>query len=267
MNRIDPTQSWIRPMRRFLQATGRDARRAISSPRMVQPPPRWYRHLGAILVVLALVQAVRSVDRALAPAGGSRPGLAEIGLPDALAWHAWSARMGLPVSEAGGGFWTAPASGGGRIGVFPEPGAVAVASVAGWTVESDADWLPWGRLGGDSRGHRFEKIQVTGYSSRPCETDSTPTLTASGTVTQIGTVALSRDLLRSFSADAPFDFGDKVLIPGLGVFEVRDTMHPRWTRKADIWFDSTERALRFGRRAAFITGVQESAPTLADRLP
>ena len=95
-------------------------------------------------------------------------------------------------------------------------------------------------------GQRFQSIEVTAYTSCRSETDSTPDLTASNTTPKPGTIALSRDLLRTFTPGAPFDFGDKLLIPGVGVFEAHDTMHPRWKGKADIWFTSQAKGARVG---------------------
>lgn len=126
-------------------------------------------------------------------------------------------------------------------------------------------WIFRRLTGPDSEFHRFIRVHATGYTSCVTETDSTPHLTASNTLTAPGTIALSRDLLRTFTPGAPFDFGDKVLIPGVGVFEVWDTMNARWQTRADIWFESKESARRWGRREVFLTRVDEDAPTLAYR--
>jgi 3D (Asp-Asp-Asp) domain-containing protein len=107
--------------------------------------------------------------------------------------------------------------------------------------------------GGDTLA--FRSVVVTGYTSSPHETDSTPFLTASMTRVRSGCLALSRDLLRSFTPGAPFDFGDWVVIPGVGLFIVEDTMNERWTNRADIWFADRREALRWGRRVAWIAPV------------
>lgn len=104
----------------------------------------------------------------------------------------------------------------------------------------------------------FEPVVVTGYASRAAHTDSTPGLTATMTRVRPGCIALSRDLLRTFTPDAPFDFGDCVVIPDVGVFSVEDTMHPRWTRRADIWFANTRQALHWGRREALIARLPDA---------
>lgn len=98
----------------------------------------------------------------------------------------------------------------------------------------------------------FRPIVVTGYTSCPRETDSTPFITASMTRVRPGCLALSRDLLRTFTPGAPFDFGDWVVLPGVGVFIVEDTMNARWRARADIWFRERHDALHWGRRQASI---------------
>jgi 3D (Asp-Asp-Asp) domain-containing protein len=104
--------------------------------------------------------------------------------------------------------------------------------------------------GGDAL--EFHRVVITGYSSSDRETDDSPDLTASMTPAQDGCLALSRDLLRTFTPKAPFDFGDYVLIPKVGIFLVQDTMHPRWRSRADIWFADSQTAARWGRRTKWI---------------
>src|SRR3989344_8386082 len=84
------------------------------------------------------------------------------------------------------------------------------------------------------------KVNVTGYSSRVEETDDTHFVTASGTIVRSGVVAANW-----------LPFGTKVRIPavfGDQVFTVEDRMHQRNANKMDIWFSTTEDALRFGNR-------------------
>lgn len=103
--------------------------------------------------------------------------------------------------------------------------------------------------------HRFLLVKVSAYTSSHAETDESPDVTARGRLARPGTLALSRDLLRTFTPGAPFDFGDRVLIPGMGIYVVEDTMNPRWTRKADIWFSNRATALRWGVRDVYLTQV------------
>jgi 3D (Asp-Asp-Asp) domain-containing protein len=92
------------------------------------------------------------------------------------------------------------------------------------------------------------RILVTAYASEAGMTDDSPNLTATNTRPQEGTIALSQDLLRSFTPGAPFDYGDIIEAKGLGRFRVEDTMHARWTKRADIWFPTRAEALRWGAR-------------------
>lgn len=91
-------------------------------------------------------------------------------------------------------------------------------------------------------------VTVTAYSSTMDQTDSTPFLTASNRRVRPGIVALSRDLLREYTPGAPFTFGDKVEIRGVGVFTVEDTMNPRYEKRVDIWFASRTAARKWGRQ-------------------
>jgi 3D (Asp-Asp-Asp) domain-containing protein len=97
-------------------------------------------------------------------------------------------------------------------------------------------------------------VSVSAYTSRECETDATPFITAANTSTRPGVVALSRDLLKRYTPGAPFDFGDVVHIAGMGEFVVEDSMASRWQHRADIWFESVDDAREFGRRRATMTG-------------
>ncbi len=92
-------------------------------------------------------------------------------------------------------------------------------------------------------------VTITGYGSVEAQTDDTPHITAANTRTREGVIALSQDLLREFTPGAPFAFHDVVEIPGVGRFSVEDTMHPRWTHRADIWFPTREEAISWGRQS------------------
>lgn len=117
-------------------------------------------------------------------------------------------------------------------------------------------------LDGESvMGLDFIPTVVTGYSSTPDQTDDTPWLTAWCTQTRPGIIALSRDLLRTFTEGAPFDFGDRVLVAGVGVFLVEDTMATRWKNRADIWFPTRSEARQWGRREALLALVREGSRT------
>ena len=85
-------------------------------------------------------------------------------------------------------------------------------------------------------------VTVTTYNPTKSQTDSTPNETADGTIikpwlaTQYRYVALSRDLLSRWGG--PFEYGDYIVIEGTdgwdGVYQVRDTMNPKWVKRVDI---------------------------------
>ena len=86
------------------------------------------------------------------------------------------------------------------------------------------------------------KVTVTTYNPTKAQCDDTPNITADGTkfktwkATQYRYVALSRDLLSRWGG--PFEYGDYIIIEGTGdrdgVYQVKDTMNPKWTNRVDI---------------------------------
>ena len=86
------------------------------------------------------------------------------------------------------------------------------------------------------------EVDVTMYQPVYPQTDKTPDITADGTKIRISKaseykfVALSRNLLKRWGG--PFDYGDFILIKGAGkkdgVYQVRDTMNPKWVNVVDI---------------------------------
>jgi len=86
------------------------------------------------------------------------------------------------------------------------------------------------------------KVTVTTYNPTIHQCDDTPHITADGThfktwkATSYRYVALSRDLLSRWGG--PFNYGDYIIIEGTGdrdgVYQVRDTMNPKWTNRVDI---------------------------------
>lgn len=160
-----------------------------------------------------------------------------------------------------------------RLGDHPPPAAVGpfclvtgaptLATTGIWHLDQPGDILPFDLVlagypesaSGDH--HVVARVACTAYTSCICETDSTPDLTASLTAPDRGTIALSRDLLREFTPGAPFRFGDRVELIGVGVFRVEDTMAPRWHRRADIWLPTTEEASIWGRRTVLLARFAE----------
>ena len=90
-------------------------------------------------------------------------------------------------------------------------------------------------------------VDVTMYQPVYPQTDKTPDITADGTRIRIHKaseykfVALSRNLLKRWGG--PFDYGDFILIKNAGhkdgVYQVRDTMNPKWVNVVDI-LESTD---------------------------
>ena len=86
------------------------------------------------------------------------------------------------------------------------------------------------------------RVTVTTYNPTKEQCDDTPNITADGTkikpwkATDYRYVALSRDLISRWGG--PFEYGDYIVIEGTGswdgVYQVRDTMNPKWTNRVDI---------------------------------
>jgi 3D (Asp-Asp-Asp) domain-containing protein len=249
------TLLWGKHLSRMLGVCGVRHLPSDPAPRIVASVPPWYQRLAGILTIAGLVATVHLVDTALRCQTVPSPWWdgTQAAAFDTTAWTRWTSSH----SQAGQAI---------SIGNPAPPASFAGTTASRWMT------LPLPASTGVHRrtkkvlgdGQRFQSIEVTAYTSCRSETDSTPDLTASNTTPRPGTIALSRDLLRTFTPGAPFDFGDKLLIPGVGVFEAHDTMHPRWNGKADIWFTSQEKARAWGRRTVFVTEVGESIPTKAN---
>ena len=99
----------------------------------------------------------------------------------------------------------------------------------------------WDCQGGENGTFRTN-VTVTMYHPTKNQTDSTPDITADGTKINIWKaskyryVAVSRDLLSRWGG--PLNYGDWIVIEGAGknsgVYQVRDTMNPKWTKRVDI---------------------------------
>ena len=103
-----------------------------------------------------------------------------------------------------------------------------------WTLEDDCGFTEANKIAFN--------VTVTTYNPTRAQCDSTPNITADGTriktwkATEYRYVALSRDLLSRWGG--PFDYGDYIVIEGTGkwdgVYQVRDTMNPKWVNRVDI---------------------------------
>ena len=105
-------------------------------------------------------------------------------------------------------------------------------------------------------------LKATGYNSLESQTDSTPHITAIGSQTRFGIVAVSRDLL---IAGVPYgslvrikDLGSyyngrgagrfQEMLDAQGLFIVEDTMHQRKRGQVDVWFPHLADAVNWGVR-------------------
>lgn len=92
------------------------------------------------------------------------------------------------------------------------------------------------------------QLTVTSYQSIPSQTDGSPNYTSIGQRTRKGGIAVSQDLLcpagktcrRTLRGCNPkaVHYGDYLLVEGMGIFQVNDTMNPRWRNRADVWVES-----------------------------
>lgn len=93
-------------------------------------------------------------------------------------------------------------------------------------------------------------VEVTAYSSREEETDSTPFIAASGEHVYWGMIASNA-----------YPFGTKVRFPELfgdKIFVVGDRMHSRFSHRMDIWFPEYQQAYQFGLKKTTVEIVQEA---------
>jgi len=88
-----------------------------------------------------------------------------------------------------------------------------------------------------------EQVTVTAYTPRRQECDSDPLITASMRKVQAGTVAVSRDLF-----ERGWVFGRKIYLKGLGIYEIRDLMNKRFTKRIDVFFWDHHDAQKFGKK-------------------
>ena len=106
------------------------------------------------------------------------------------------------------------------------------------------------------------RVDVTGYSSSRDQCDADPFITASNTQVRDGIVALSRDLLRRYNPDAPFTWGDRVHIEGVGEFVVEDSMNARYRHRVDIWFPDRSSAATWGIQRLTLSPVPDNPLSL-----
>lgn len=91
-----------------------------------------------------------------------------------------------------------------------------------------------------------ETVTVTAYNAVESQTDSTPTITASNIKVRDGICAVSRDIEREYC----LEFGDLIMIEGIGIFEFQDRTHKRKTKQVDIYMKTLKEAKVFGVQKA-----------------
>ena len=97
------------------------------------------------------------------------------------------------------------------------------------------------------------KVTVTMYEPVSYQTDSTPDILADGTrirthiASEYKFIAVSRNLLKRWGGW--LDYGDFILLKGTdgkdGVYQVRDTMNPRFTKRVDILKSKGSRKFKY----------------------
>lgn len=105
-------------------------------------------------------------------------------------------------------------------------------------------------------------VTVTAYNPDPRQTDSTPFITATGTRTREGIIALSRDML-SFIPYGSVVRLSAVKGPSCGGFStgnlrVEDTMNARYRMRADVVLMSHSAARNWGICQARLTVVKRA---------
>ncbi|MSR76253.1 MAG: hypothetical protein EXS68_01510 [Candidatus Ryanbacteria bacterium] len=85
---------------------------------------------------------------------------------------------------------------------------------------------------------RVHNLEVSAYTSRARETDSTPFITATGRRVRWGIVASNK-----------FPLGTQLRLPDLfgpEIFVVEDCMNERYKHRVDVWMPQLRPAIKFG---------------------
>jgi len=123
----------------------------------------------------------------------------------------------------------------------PADKSVTLEVAAMQNVTKDYGTLPENK---DREGVSVRYMQVSAYTSRVEECDSTPFITASNTHVRDGIVATNQ-----------LPFGTRIKMPeiyGDKVFIVEDRMNTRYKNNMDIWMDDLSAARHFGRKTVKI---------------
>lgn len=87
-------------------------------------------------------------------------------------------------------------------------------------------------------------VTVTAYHPGVRAAGSRPGITASGLRVEEGMIALSADIENCLN----MNFGDKVKLEGLGVYQFQDRMARRCRQKVDIFMTTRHEAIQFGKK-------------------
>lgn len=91
----------------------------------------------------------------------------------------------------------------------------------------------------------FYTVTLTTYSINTIETDTTPTITASGFIIDSINPKKHKILAVSHDLKKKFKWGSKVLIEKAGrfngIYTVRDLMNSRWKKKIDILINPNDK--------------------------
>jgi 3D (Asp-Asp-Asp) domain-containing protein len=107
-------------------------------------------------------------------------------------------------------------------------------------------------------GISMSVVTVTAYHPGPGGGCSSPTgTTASGSKVREGIMAVSRDVEHTMS----LQFGDNVILEGLGQFEFQDRMASYCRKKADVFMSCGQKARAFGvRRNVLLVKIFPTSP-------
>lgn len=136
----------------------------------------------------------------------------------------------------------------------------AQAQLSGLSLARGLSVSPLAELYVSTRAAEGRRVKASAYNSLPSQTQGNPFITATGTRTRPGVLAVSRDLLSVFPYGTRVRLEDPTgrmshFLQGR-IFTVEDTMHPRMTNKVDIWMESRHDAIQWGVRDIVITPVR-----------
>ena len=100
--------------------------------------------------------------------------------------------------------------------------------------------------------YKVTEVIFTAYTSHIWQTDDTPDITASGSRVSFQTLALSRDLIKTYNENGIVDYGDTVIVVLIKPMIVEDTMNKRFRNRGDIWTANFEEAVKFGITKGFL---------------